>query len=150
VVNIEEALEEWDAAGGSYPMTEVDARDVLEKYIAVLNTQSKSLIRDETELPYPKDVIRLVIKGCLARTDDSQTRERLKIAYQATADFQRLTDEERQAIAIMKEVDKPARWGSELFIQQVSDVIKYGPTQEAVAKRLVAEAEALFLDIKSL
>lgn len=130
-------------------MTEADARDMLDKYIAVLNRRGKSLIRDEVELPYPKDVIRLVIKGCLARTDDRQTRERLKIAYQATADFQTLTDEERGAIAIMKEVDKPATWGSDLFKKQIGDVVKYGPVQQSVAERLLAEAEALFLEVRS-
>ena len=44
-------------------MTEVNARDVLEKYVALLNRRTKSLIRDETELPYPKDVIRDVTTG---------------------------------------------------------------------------------------
>lgn len=116
----------------------------------MLNRRTKSLIRDETELPYPKDVIRAVIKGALACTQDEDVRDRLKVAYLRTADFQRLTPEERQAISIISEVDNPAPRGSELFRQQIENVAKYGPLHSQVAKRMIAECEARYIEAKSL
>ena len=89
---------------------EYDAGDVIEKYGAILAKPRKgslSLITDVSELPYPKHVIKAVLRGALQRFTDEV--ENLKIAYISLANFQELTEEERSALAAMNQLPVSGR-----------------------------------------
>jgi hypothetical protein len=78
---------------------EIDAWDVVQKYGATLRDPPKysvSLIRDVSELPYPKAAIKAVLKDAFRRFPPIDA---LKTAYISLADFQELTDEEANALA---------------------------------------------------
>ncbi len=129
-------------------MTEIDGKDVVEKYFALLSNPSKTIIRDERELPYPKDVIKVVLKHMLSLVSDAETKDRLKVAYQGLADFQPLTYEERKAVSVMAAVDGKAEPGSEEADKQLRDVAEYGSVAQAVAERMLAEAKLLFEEVE--
>jgi hypothetical protein len=79
--------------------TEIDAWDVVQKYGATLRNPPKysvSLIRDVSELPYPKAAIKAVLQDAFQRFPPTDA---LKTAYMSLADFQELTDEETNALA---------------------------------------------------
>ena len=77
----------------------VDARDVLAKYIALVNTRQR-LICNESELPYPKQIIQIVLKDELKRAgDDVFARNRIRSLYLALAKFPLMTPDEQMAVA---------------------------------------------------
>ncbi len=78
--------------------TEYDVQDVLEKYAATLSEPCRTIIRDVSELPYSKDVIKGVLRQCLALTNDERMCELLGTAYVSLANFQPLTEEQREAL----------------------------------------------------
>ena len=132
-------------------MPEYDARDVLEKYIAALNVPCNSVIRDASELPYPKEVIKIVLRGCIEMLKSSdREKESLKIAYQNLTDYQPLTDEEREAVAVMTRLGEADELGSESLKKQAELVASLGRAYQAVLNRSQAEREGLFLDVRTL
>lgn len=95
-------------------MPEYDARDVLEKSVAMLGVGLIGEIREVSELPYPKDVIKAVLRHSIELlTSRGREKELLKIACQNIADYQPLTAEERRAVTIMKDVGERGEVGSE-------------------------------------
>jgi hypothetical protein len=94
----------WRTTASSQPVTTYEADDVLRQYAATLQSGGHGVIRDASELPYPKEVIRIVLQHAIkVSKEDKQTLEMLKSAYVALADFQRLTKEERDALAVLEE-----------------------------------------------
>ena len=130
-------------------MSEVDARAILEKYAAVLNAPSMSVIRDAKDLPYSKDAIKTVLKHFLSKTVDPQGREVLKKAYMDLANFQPLTEDERKSVVAMSEVSD-ARSTDKDLLKQAQIVVSHGELHQAVVNRSNAEHEALFLEIRAL
>ena len=131
-------------------MTEVDAGDVLERYISVLKAHNTALIRNEDELPYSKEIIKAVIIGALSRTTDVSTKELLKKAYQSLADFQPLNDHERAAVSEMEQLKRWPTARSFQLTEQADLAAKYGSTHQEVTKRIVAESEALYHEVRVL
>jgi hypothetical protein len=131
-------------------MVEVDARDVLEKYVATLRAPGASVVRNSNELAYSKDIIKSVLKGALQLADDPATRERLKIAFLDLADFQPLSDEECKAVAAMSGLGGTAELDCEALTEQVRVVAIYGDRYQAVVDRSNAEREALFFEVEEL
>ena len=67
-------------------MTTYEADDVLRQYAATLQSGGHGVIRDASELPYPKEVIRIVLQHAIkVSKEDKQTLEMLKSAYVALA-----------------------------------------------------------------
>jgi hypothetical protein len=95
-----ESIRKWVVSGRMGNKTiEIDAWDVVEKYGATLRSPPKysvSLIRDVSELTYPKAAIKAVLQDALQRFPPIDA---LKTAYISLADFQELTDEETNALA---------------------------------------------------
>ncbi|MFM9850955.1 MAG: hypothetical protein ACKVP3_28000 [Hyphomicrobiaceae bacterium] len=87
-------------------MIEVDARDVLEKYAALVKRHPKGAIGDASDLPYPKHLIKIVLRGMIDRAGTEQhMQEVFKEAYIGLAAFQEnLTAEERHASVIMAQI----------------------------------------------
>ena len=77
---------------------EIDLALVLSAYSATLKQPSKTLIRDIKELPYPKEVIKMVLKHCIQLTEPGTERDFFRGAYVCLADFQDLTDDEKAAL----------------------------------------------------
>ena len=128
-------------------MTQIDARDVFDKYIALLKGAKGAVIRDEAELPYPKEVIKIVLKGCFARFDDPAARETLKKAYMDLGSFQPLTKVEREAVEAMSKVTDAQSTDGDLM-EQARIIATHGELQQVVAKRSLAEVEALYLEVR--
>ena len=77
---------------------EIDLALVLSAYSATLKQPGKALIRDIKELPYPKEVIKMVLKHCIQLTEPGIERDFFRGAYVCLADFQNLTDDEKAAL----------------------------------------------------
>jgi hypothetical protein len=77
---------------------EIDLALVLSAYSATLQRPSKTLVRDIKELPYPKEVIKMVLKHCITLTEPGTEQDFFRGAYVCLADFQNLSDEEKAAL----------------------------------------------------
>ena len=77
---------------------EIDLALVLSAYSATLQQPSKTLVRDIKELPYPKEVIKMVLKHCIKLTERGTERDFFRGAYVCIADFQALTEDEKAAL----------------------------------------------------
>jgi hypothetical protein len=76
----------WRTTASSQPVTTYEADDVLRQYAATLQSGGHGVIRDASELPYPKEVIRIVLQHAIkVSKEDKQTLEMLKSAYVALA-----------------------------------------------------------------
>jgi hypothetical protein len=107
---------------------EIDLAHVLSTYSAVLKQPSKTLVRDIRELPFPKEVIKMVLKHCIKLTESGTERDFFRAAYVCLADFQNLSDDEKAALS-----------GSE----------PGGPIVKALHERHAAEAAALLEEMKA-
>jgi hypothetical protein len=81
-----------------------DARDVLNSYLGALNKLDRSSISDVTELAYPKDLIKFVLRHCLKTIEEDDKQSFLKSAYLSLANFHELSDEERMAAKLLSEI----------------------------------------------
>jgi uncharacterized protein YdeI (YjbR/CyaY-like superfamily) len=129
---------------------EFDPRDVLEKYVTLLNKPEDSVIRDVAELAHPKDAIKSVLQHCIRTAADGETQAFLRNSYIALANFQQMSDDEREAAKLLKEVGAPAPEGSKLFNQQARRITHVAQPLQSVLDRLKAEIAVLTQDLKSL
>jgi hypothetical protein len=117
-------------------MLEYDARDVLDAYLAALSSlEGGATIRDAGELSYPKDIIKSILQHCLRTIEDASQRELLRHAYLSLASFQELSDEERKALVVLRDIGPLAPTGDERHKRQaarLSDVA--APLGAALAK----------------
>ncbi len=115
--------------------------DVLGRYAAALEkTGSRVVIRDLSELPYPKDMIKSALRHYLKKVNraDRKAVDALEVAYVSLSHFQPLTPEERDAVFLMHSVD-------------ASDVnIEGGDIYGAVLSRWHTDAAALLDELRSL
>ena len=89
-------------------MTTYEADSVLRQYAAVLQSGGHGVIRDASELPYPKEVIKSFLQnGLKVGKENKQLLEWLKNAYVSLADFQYLTEQERKALTAMETLSSP-------------------------------------------
>jgi hypothetical protein len=115
--------------------------DVLSQYAATLEkTGNKAVIRDLSELPYPKDLIKSALRHYLKKVNraDQKAVDALEVAYVSLSNFQSLTPEERDAVLVMQSVD-----ASEVEIEG-ADVYS------AVISRWHAEGAELLDELRSL
>lgn len=129
-------------------MTEIDARDVLDKYIKVLQAPAGSVIRDVSELPYPKAIIKLVMKTLIGRTHDRETRQHLKNAYVHLVDFQKLSEKEREAVSVMSDMTDPGSSKSAL-LDKARQIASAGAAQEQLMQRYKQELDEVAMEKKA-
>jgi hypothetical protein len=83
---------------------QLDPREVLEKYVAILREPSNSVVRDVSELAHPKEAIRVVVLHCIRTAADREAREFLRNAYTSLSNFQQMTEAEKEALAVLTAV----------------------------------------------
>ena len=132
------------------PMAEVDARDVLEKYIAAMNAPRRTVIRDISELPYPKEIIEVVVRRCIQMLKPGdKERQSLEVAYMTLAAFQPMTDMERKAVATMAEIGEPGEAGSQALLDQAKTISSVYPEYSAVLERYSSDSARLLQELRA-
>jgi hypothetical protein len=127
-----------------------DAREVLQSYVATLNSSREGVIRDAAELDYPKDIVRVVLQHCIKTIADADKRSFLKQAYVGLGNFQELSEEERKAVALLSNVGAPGSPGTDLYKEQASRLGDVADTLQAVLERLRAETAVLEQELESM
>ena len=132
------------------PLDEPTTRDVLDRYSALLSSMPKSgkgLVRNISELPYPKRIIKQVLLDLLTGAHDAKERNAIEVAYINLASFQEMTTEEDEAVRKWDEVMRadPATTNSKELAQRI---VGAGDAYRRVVDRYVAEQTELYNEIK--
>jgi hypothetical protein len=131
--------------------SELDPRDVLEKYVAVLREPGGAVVRDVSELAHPKEAIRIVLQHCIRTAADDAAREFLHNAYASLSNFQQISEAEREALAILNGMGPLASdERSKLFSKQARQLTHVAAPLQAVLDRITAEHAVLSQELKSL
>lgn len=130
-------------------MANFDPRDVLVSYMATLDAGSEMVVRDATDLPYSKEIVKTVLVGCLARSGaDDDARKLIVAAYVSLGDFQELSDDEKIAVEKMSGLGEMGEVGSDKLRQQAEIVARFAPAYQGVLLRSNAERDRLFDELK--
>jgi hypothetical protein len=129
---------------------EIDPREVLEKYMAVLREPASSVVRDAAELAHPKEAIRIVLQHCIRTASDEETREFLGNAYASLSIFQPIGEEEKSALAVLDGMGPLATEGSKLFSKQARQITHVARPLQSLLDRVTAERAVLLQELKSL
>ena len=127
-----------------------DPREVLERYVALLREPESSVVRDASELPHPKEAIRIVLQHCIRTATEPEAREFLENAYTSLSKFQEISEDEREALAILSGVGPLAAEGSKLFNKQARQITHVAAPLQSVLDRVSAELAVLTQELKSL
>ena len=132
--------------------TQIDAAHVLSSYSEALTQTNKTLVRDLAELPYPKDVIKAVIKHCIKIAGPGEEREFLRNAYVCLADFQDLSPKEKSLVNSWK-TSTSANSDKTNAQQQMANAAQAleagGDVATALGERVTAEAAALTEELEA-
>ena len=131
--------------------TEVDAAHVLSSYLETLEKPCESVVRDVNELPYPKDVIKLVLMHCIKLAGMGKERELLRSAFVQLADFQALSDDERRSLELFGSVitgDPEQLTDAELH-NAAAKISKSGTAHVEVANRVASDMTELLEELKN-
>jgi hypothetical protein len=114
---------------------------VLSQYVATLEKAASRVIRDISELPYPKDMIKSALRHYLKTVNraDQKAVDALEVAYVSLSHFQPLTAEEQDAVALTESVHHAP-----------DEKIEGGDLYSAVLSRWHAEGAALLDELRSL
>jgi hypothetical protein len=114
---------------------------VLSRYVATLEKSGDRVIRDISELPYPKDMIKSALRHYLKTVDrsDQKAVDALEVAYVSLSHFQPLTAEEQDAVAVTESVHHAP-----------DEKIEGGDLYNAVLSRWHAEGAALLDELRFL
>ena len=126
--------------------TEIDAAHVLSSYSEALMQTNKTLVRDLEELPYPKKVIKAVIRHCLKLAGSGEEREFLRNAYVCLADFQSLSAEEKALVNSWKlgtSADSDKTNAQQQMSNAAQALEEGGDVATGLGERVTAEAAAL-------
>jgi hypothetical protein len=114
--------------------------DVLSQYVAALQRGGDRVIRDISELPHPKDMIKSALRHYLkVNRANQKAMDALEVAYVSLSHFQPLTAEERHAVHMM-----------EIVHHAPDDEIEGGDLYRAVLSRWHADAAALLDELRAL
>lgn len=131
-------------------MDEYDAREVLDRYVNALGASGDAVIRDASELGYPKDIVKFVLQHCIRTIESADQRQFLRSAYLSLGSFQVLSEDERKAAQHLNQI-----WpgGSVGEAEQETQTDRVGeaaaPLQEVLA-RIRTETIVLTQELKSL
>ena len=114
---------------------------VLTQYAAALEKTGDRVIRDISELPYPKDMIKSALRHYLRKVNraDQKAVDALEVAYLSLSHFQPLTTEERDAVFLTESVHHTPE-----------EKIEGGDLYGAVLSRWHADAAGLLDELRSL
>jgi hypothetical protein len=114
---------------------------VISQYVATLEKTAGRVIRDISELPYPKDIIKSALRHYLKSVDRAEQRavDALEVAYVSLSHFQPLTAEEQDAVALTESVHHAP-----------DEKIEGGDLYNAVLSRWHTEGAALLDELRSL
>lgn len=114
---------------------------VLTQYAAALEKTGDRVIRDISELPYPKDMIKSALRHYLRKVNraDQKAVDALEVAYLSLSHFQPLTTEERDAV-----------FSTESVHHTPEEKIEGGDLYGAVLSRWHADAAGLLDELRSL
>jgi hypothetical protein len=132
--------------------TEIDAAQVLRSYSSTLLEASEEPVRNLEELPYPKEVIKMVLMHCLTLTKPGNDRDFLRKAYVGLADFQSLSESERSSLRNWATVLEQSNRGvttNEQLVDAAKSLADSGELAAAVHKRIATEAAVLREELKS-
>jgi hypothetical protein len=129
---------------------EFDPREVLERYLAVLREPGNAPVRDATELAHPKEAIRIVLQHCIRTTADRDQRDFLCNAYTSLSNFQSISELEKEALAVLREMGPLAAEGSKLFGKQARQITHVAAPLQALLDRVTAELAVLTQELKTL
>jgi hypothetical protein len=133
--------------------TEIDAAHVLSSYSSTLTQEKRQLVRDVRELPYPKDVIKLVLKHCIKLAEPGKEREFLRSAYVCLADFQSLSEDEKKSLQVWEKTcdqHDPQSMTQQQIMSLAKNLADDGMLATDVHKRIAVESAALLEELKSL
>jgi hypothetical protein len=129
---------------------EYDARDVLQRFVVTLNSADETFVRDARALSHPKEVIKSVLQLCIRTIEGADERQFLKSAYLSLGSYQQLTDEERKAVAALREVGLPGPPERALQEAQARCISDFAIPLQAVMVRLKEETAILAQELKLL
>ena len=131
--------------------SELDPREVLEKYVAVLQEQgASSVVRNVTELAHAKEAIRIVLQHCIRTAANAEARAFLYNAYASLSNFQQISDVEKEALEVLNGMGPLANEGSKLFSKQARQITHVAAPLQSVLDRVTAEHAVLTQELKSL
>ncbi|HEX5958564.1 MAG TPA: hypothetical protein VFY92_07900 [Hyphomicrobiaceae bacterium] len=130
--------------------SELDPREVLEKYVAVLREPASSVVRNESELAHPKEAIRIVLQHCIRTATNDEAREFLHNAYASLSNFQQISDAEQEALAVLLGMGPLATEGSKLFSKQARQITHVAAPLQSILDRVTAEHAVLTQELRSL
>jgi hypothetical protein len=130
--------------------TELDPREVLEKYVAVLNAPGRAVVRSEAELAHPKEAIRIVLQHCIRTAVNDEARQFLYNAYASLSNFQQFSDAEREALDVLSGMGTLADEGSKLFSKQAREITHVAGPLQSMLERVTAEHAVLTQELQAL
>jgi hypothetical protein len=130
--------------------SEFDPREVLEKYVAVLQGPDGSVVRSTSELAHPKEAIRIVLQHCIRTAANDEAREFLHNAYASLSNFQQMSDAEREALEVLNGMGPLATEGSKLFSKQARQITHVAGPLQSVLERIATEHAVLTQELRSL
>jgi hypothetical protein len=128
----------------------LDPREVLEKYVAVLNAPGSAVVRSETELAHPKEAIRIVLQHCIRTAANDETRQFLFNAYASLSNFQQFSPAEMEALDVLNGMGTLADEGSKLFSKQAREITHVAGPLQSMLERVTAEHAVLTQELRSL
>jgi hypothetical protein len=119
-----------------------NADEVLAQYVATLGKGGRRVIRDVSELPYPKELIKSALRHQLKKVNrvDKKAVEALEVAYVSLSNFQPLTVEQRDAVLIMQGAGEA----------QAVERVRHGDVYRALLSRCHADGAAFLDELRSL
>ncbi len=129
---------------------EFDPREVLQKYVAVLQAPASTVVRSETELAHPKEAIRIVLQHCIRTAANDEARDFLCKAYASLSIFQLISDAEREALDVLSGMGTLADEGSKLFSKQAREITHVAGPLQSMLDRITAEHAVLTQELQAL
>jgi hypothetical protein len=127
-----------------------DPREVLEKYVALLQGLDAAVVRNAAELAHPKESIRNVLQHCIRTETDAEARDYLRNAYLSLSTFQNISDVDKEALAVLGEMGPIAAEGSKLFDKQARQITHVATPLRSLLDRVTSERAVLAQELKSL
>jgi hypothetical protein len=129
---------------------ELDPREVLEKYVAVLHAPNNAMVRSETELAHSKEAIRIVLQHCIRTAATDEVREFLHNAYASLSNFQQISDTEREALDVLTGIGPLADEGSQRFSKQAREITHVAGPLQSLLDRVTDEHAVLTQELRTL
>ncbi len=129
---------------------EIDAADVLSKYLMMRQSSHSSMIMDENNLPYPKAIIKAVLLHCLKLSPASPQNELLRSAYVGLAEYQTLTEDEATALQDWNSATENVHefLSDEESLNRAKRLSRVGDRVMSINRRVTLETESLIQELK--